>query len=218
MNLEYGQMLDFIRSIHARTNGTGALLNLIRASEVRAAADLSALTDVISDDRLRLDITRHAADEARHAYILVRRMGEIGFSPSRLPVAVDRTEGIVEKCHARSVHQVFAERGAFDDQEVLETLMAATLAERDALPKLQANFEALSGDPQTQAVIGSILRDERRHVGYLGEWVDRIGKRLSPECVRATQSRLEDAFAELNLLFYASFEEYLKSAESRLAA
>jgi hypothetical protein len=132
------QMVDFIRSIHARPNGTGAMLNLIRASEVRAAVELSALTDVIADEELRLDVTRHALDEARHAYILVRRMHEIGFAPSRLPVPVDRTEGLERRRRGRDVRQVFAERGTFDDVEVMEMLMTASIAERDALPKLQA--------------------------------------------------------------------------------
>src|SRR5207244_1434667 len=101
MEIAPGQLKDFIRSIHDRPNGTGAVLNLIRASEVRGAADLACLADVIGDDSLRLDVTRHAADEARHAYLLVRRMHEIGFTPSRLPVGVDRTEYIVGYCRAR---------------------------------------------------------------------------------------------------------------------
>jgi len=218
MQLTPGQLRDYIRSIHARPNGTGALLNLVRASEVRAAADLSCLADVIDDEQLRLDVTRHASDEARHAYILVRRMSEIGFAPSRLPAAVDRTEAIVTRCGARDVKRVWAERGTFDDNEVLETLVAATLAEQDALPKLQANFDVLSGDPGTRAVIGSILRDEHRHVAYLGAWIERFEQRVSADVVSATKIRLEEAFAEANVEFYAGFEDYLRSAEARLAA
>jgi len=212
------EMVDFIRSIHARPNGTGAMLNLIRASEVRAAVELSALTDVIADDELRLDLTRHASDEARHAYILVRRMNQIGFSPSRLALPVDRTEGLMKRGRARDVKQVFEERGAFDDTEVLETLVVATIAERDALPKLEANFEALSNDPQTQAVIGSILRDETRHVAYLSSWVERFEKRLSTEVVNETRERLNAAFGELSVVFFEAFADYLKAAEGRVAA
>ena len=153
MEFTHGQLRDFIRSIHDRPNGTGALLNLVRASEVRAAAELSCLADVILDDQLRLDVTRHAADEARHAHLLVRRMGEIGFAPSRLPPAVDRTEAVIAQCRARDVKQVWNERGTFTDEEILELLVAAAIAERDALPKLQANHDVLERDPHTQSVI-----------------------------------------------------------------
>jgi len=218
MQLTHGQLRDFIRSIHVRPNGTGALLNLVRASEVRAAAELTCLADVIDDDQLRLDLSRHAADEARHAHLLVRRMSEIGFAPRRLPPAIDRTEAVVAQCRARDVKQVWNERGTFTNEEVLEILVAATLAETDALPKLQANHDVLDADPQTQAVLGSILRDEHRHVAYLTEWIDRFERRVSADIVRATRTRLEGAFDAATLAFYAGFEEYLQSAAALLAA
>lgn len=218
MEITRGQLTDFIRSIHDRPNGTGALLNLVRASEVRAAADLSCLADVIADDALRLDVTRHAADEARHALLLVRRMNEIGFSPSRLPVDIDRTAAVLAQCRARDPKQVWNERGMLENEEVLEILVGAAIAERDALPKLQANHDVLERDPHTQAVIGSILRDEHRHVAYLEAWIDCYGRRVSAEAVRATRARLEAAFDAANLAFYAGFEDYLRSAAARLAA
>src|SRR5262249_54951851 len=218
MELTHGQLRDFIRSIHARPTGPGAPLNPARASEVRAAAELSCLADVTLDDELRLDVTRHAADEARHAHLLVRRMGEIGFAPSRLPPAVDRTEAVIAQCRARDVKQVWNERGTFTDEETLELLVAAAIAERDALPKLQANHDVLERDPPTQALIGSILRDEHRHVEYLDSWVERFAQRVSAEAVRATRARLEAAFDTANLAFYGGFEEYLRSAAARLAA
>ena len=218
MEFTHGQLRNFIRSIHDRPNGTGALLNLVRASEVRAAAELSCLADVILDDQLRLDVTRHAADEARHAHLLVRRMGEIGFAPSRLPPAVDRTEAVIAQCRARDVKQVWNERGTFTDEEILELLVAAAITERDAVPKLEANHDVLDRDPHTQAVIGSILRDEYRHVEYLEAWVERFERRVSAEVVRATRGSLEASFDRANVAFYAGFEEYLQSAAARLAA
>ena len=218
MQLTQGQLRDFIRSIHDRRNGTGALLNLVRASEVRAAAELSCLADVIVDDELRLDVTRHAADEARHAHLLVRRMGELGFSPFRLPPAIDRTEAVVRECRSRDPKQVWNERGTLADDEVLEILVAAAIAERDALPKLQANYDVLDADPHTKSVIGSILRDEHRHVEYLEAWITRFEPRVSADLVRATRTRLEKAFETANVEFYAGFEDYLRSAADRLAA
>jgi rubrerythrin len=218
MEITQSQLLEFIRAIHARPNGTGALLNLVRASEVRGAADLSALTEVIDDDALRRDVTRHAADEARHANILVRRMNEIGFAPFRLPEPVDRTEGIAKRCKARDPKTVYAARGIFDPEETYEILLAASIAEKDAVPKLQANYTVLESDPRTQATIGSILRDEGRHVEYLGDWVARYERRLSAGFVAETRNRLMEAFVELNMIFYAAFEEYLVRAEHNLAA
>jgi 1,2-phenylacetyl-CoA epoxidase catalytic subunit len=218
MNATIAQMTDFIRSIHGRPNGTGALLNLIRASEVRAAADLSALSDIISDDQLKLDLARHASDEARHAFILQRRMKEIGFVASRLPPAVDRHDALLLQCGARDPKRVYAERGLFTEEEVFETLLAFCMAERDAFPKLEVNHAVLASDPGTQAVIGSLIRDEVRHIRYLEEWLERLGKGLAEDVTRAAEARVSSVFAEANDVFYPAFDAYLASAEARLAS
>jgi hypothetical protein len=67
-------------------------------------------------------------------------------------------------------------------------------------------------------VIGSILRDEQRHVAYLGQWIARFEQRVSAETVRAMRERLDAGFVEANAAFYAGFEDYLRSAAARLAA
>ncbi len=218
MDVMTAQMTEFIKSIHARPNGTGALLNLIRASELRAAADLSTLSDVISDDELKLDVARHASDEARHAFILQRRMREIGFLASRLPPAVDRHDALLVQCGARDPKQVYAQRGMFTEEEIFETLVAFLIAERDAFPKLEINYAVLASDPGTQTVIGSLIRDEIRHIHYLGTWIDRIGERLPAGDARRVEERVTAVFSEVNDLFYPAFDAYLAGAAVRLAS
>src|SRR5947199_182199 len=104
MQATHEQMVDFLRMVHARAGGTGAILNLIRASEVRGGADLLTLTDLVSDPQLKMDLARHAMDEARHSYLLLRRMNEIGFSCRRLP-RVSRARGSVRKGDSAHAHQ-----------------------------------------------------------------------------------------------------------------
>src|SRR5262249_59177418 len=77
MELTHGQLRDFIRSIHERPNGTGALLNLVRASEVRAAAELTCLADVILDDELRLHLTPPPPHPPRPPPPLLPRIADI---------------------------------------------------------------------------------------------------------------------------------------------
>src|SRR5437879_6262164 len=161
-------MVAFLRMVHARAGGTGAILNLIRASEVRGGADIIALTDLVSDPQLKMDLAKHAMDEARHSYLLLRRMTQLGFAAYRLPPELDRLESLFERSRARDVKQVYTDRGSIDDAELMEIMMVAYIPENDAAAKLQANYEALSADPDSQAVITSILRDEERHIEYLG--------------------------------------------------
>jgi len=212
MNLAYPVLVDAIRAIHARPNGTAALLNLILASETRGAADLTLLSELGVDDGLRLDLARHAADEGRHAYLLVRRLMEMGFSPRRLPPAVDRMEGITALCgDIRGAH---AERGRFDDLTVLELLVATSIAERDAVPKLRANVDALTDDPRSRATIVSILRDEQRHVAYLDARIRDFAGRLGARTLRETRERMEAAFEEIDVAYYAALGGYLADCAS----
>ena len=67
MHATHEQMVDFLRTVHARAGGTGAILNLIRASEVRGGADLLTLTDIVSDPQLKMDLAKHAMDAAAEA-------------------------------------------------------------------------------------------------------------------------------------------------------
>jgi len=212
MQITHEQMVEFLRLVHARAGGTGAVLNLIRASEVRGGADLLTLTDLVSDPQLKMDLAKHAMDEARHSYLLLRRMNEIGFACHRLPPELDRVERIVERSRARDPKQVYMERGSMGDAELMECVALAYIPEKDGAAKIRANYDALSGDPGTQAVIASILRDEQRHVEYLGSWLKRFESRLSPRFVASTLERLQETFDQLDAAFYGAFNDYLERA------
>jgi len=212
MPASHEQMVDFLRAIHARPGGTGGLLNLIRGSEVRGAADIAALSELVTDQQAKLDLARHGFDEARHAYLLLRRMNEIGFAPFRLPLEVDRVDGLFSRCRARDVKQVYSERGWVGEAELMELLVASFIPEHDAVGKLRANFEVLAGDPGTQAVIGAIARDEERHVEYLGRWLQKFERRFSRRAVAATRERLEEVFQQQEVVYYAALQEYFDRA------
>jgi hypothetical protein len=212
MQLSHEQLVEFLRSIHARPGGTGAMLNLIRVSKVRGATDIAALSDLVSDPRIKLDLARHGYDEARHSYLLLRRMDEIGFKAFRLPADLDRVEGLLARSRARDVKQVYAERGSVADAELMELLIAALIPEKDAIGKFRANVDALAVDQRTQSVIGSMLRDEERHVAYLEGWLEWFERRFSPRAVRAAHERLEEAFEQLTTVYYAGLQEYFTRA------
>ena len=212
MQLTHDQLVDFLRSIHARPGGTGAILNLIRVSEVRGATDIAALTDVVSDARIKLDLARHGYDEARHGYILLRRMEQLRFKAFRLPPELDRVEGLLARSRARDVKQVYAERGSVADAELMEVLIAALIPENDAIAKFRANYDALADDHTTRSLIGSMLRDEDRHVAYLATWLEWFEHRFSPRAVKAAHDRLEDTFEQLTTLYYSGLHEYFERA------
>ena len=212
MTATHEHMVDLLRSIHARPGGTGAILNLIRGSEVRGAADLAVLTDLVTDPQRKMDLARHAFDEARHGYLLLRRMHELGFQAFRLPPELDRVEGLIARSRVRDVKEVYTDRGSVSEAALMEFTTAAFIPENDAVTKLKANHEALADDPRTQAVIAGILRDEARHIAYLGSWLERFEKRFSRRAVAATRERLEEVFRQLDVVYYGAMQNYFDRA------
>ena len=149
-------------------------------------------------------------DESRHAFLLLRRMQEFGFNLPRVPQALDRLETLSERSRARDFKQVYADRGPAGDAEVMEFMTIALIAEHDAATKLRANYDALAGDPRTQAVVGAILQDEARHIAYLNTWLERFEQRFSRRAVVAARERLEATYEELHGLYYGALQEYLE--------
>ncbi len=212
MHVTHEQLVDFLRGLHARVGGTSAVLNLLRAGEVRGGSEVLVLSELVTDPQMRVDFARHAMDESRHAYLLLRRMQELGFNLPRVPRALDRLETLSERSRARDFKQVYTERGPAGDVEVMEFMIMALIAEHDAATKLRANSDALVADPKTQAVIGSILQDESRHIAYLNGWLERFEQRFSRRAVAAARQRLEATYEELDGLYYGALHEYLERA------
>ena len=210
--MTHEQLVDFLRGLHARAGGTAAVLNLLRAGEVRGGAEVLVLSELVTDPQMRLDFARHAMDESRHAFLLLRRMQELGSNPTRVPRALDRLETLTERSRARDFMHVYTERGPAGDVEVMEFMTMALIAEHDAATKLRANYDALLDDPKTQAVVGSILQDESRHVAYLNGWLERFEQRFSRRAVVAARERLEATYEELHGLYYGALQEYLERA------
>jgi len=212
MALDYAQMVDFLRVVHSRPGGTGAVLNLIHGAKLRCATDLSALTDLVGDPRRKLELARHGFDEARHAYLLLERMTALGFRPFRLPPHLDRFEGLRTRSRARDVKQVYAEGASVGDAELMELTVAAFIIEEDNLLKLQANCDALINDPATRAILCGMLEDETRHVAYLATWLEGFAERFSPRAVTAARERLVATFRAVDEAYCSALAEYFDRA------
>jgi hypothetical protein len=210
MHLTHEEMVDFLRRIHTQRGGTGAILNLIRGAKVRAAADLSLLTDIVADTRVKLELSRHAADETRHACLLLERMAQLGVRAYRVPPQLDRIEGLFDSTRARDVRLVYSHRGVVNEAELMELTVAAYVAKTDSLRRLRANVEALDHDEPTRELVRTILSDEVGHVGFLAHWLERFEARFSCKAVARARERLEAVLTELDTRFHAALREHFE--------
>lgn len=134
---------------------------LLQFSEVEAqgARDLFRAAEIAGDPQLRRRLFAHARDEVRHA-ALFRARG----------LALRRTLADPGPDHALGDGLLPGERG-FDrlavEQECMTALLAFIhLSERAASRAFTAYGAVLDHDPETQAVIGKIARDEEGHMRY----------------------------------------------------
>lgn len=212
MRVPRHEIAAFLESVHARPGGTGAILNLIRGAKARTAADVSLLADLVADPQLKLELARHAADETRHACLLLERMTELGFRAFRVPAQLDRTEGFFDRTRARDVRLVHAHRELVNEVELMELVVAAYVAKVERVRMLDANHGALAPDGRTRALLEEILIDERRHIAFLARWLERFEVRFSRRAVARARERLEAVLAQLDLAFHSALREYLARA------
>lgn len=207
---EDAALVGFFESVHRRPGGTGAILNVIRAAKVRAAADATLLSDLVDGTQVRIELSAYALDEGQHAYRLLLRMHEIGFVASRIPIALDPIDGLLARSRAREVGRAYADRVAVYEADLLELVVAASIAKKDSRRKIRANCAALPYDDPTASLLRSMLQDEVRHAEWFDRWLESFERRFSRRAVQRATERLTAVFEDLNTLYYDALGSYLK--------
>ena len=162
--------------------GVSWLLNWYRQSELEGALLLGRMVRVAEDPKVIAELTRHAADEARHAWLWQRTIAQLELAPVRI---------------FRSYQSFYAADGVMP-QRLPEVLALTHVFER----RVDLEFSAQLGDAGLPApVIGTfraLLRDEQRHLGWIAAWLqDR------PECAAVV-----DEYSEVDRAVAARLRPY----------
>lgn len=159
-----------------------------------AALEASSGLVAIAPNRLaKVFLSTQVADEGRHLEVFYRRLRDLG---------VDDPESEVERRASRSLvlfRRRLLELVASKDWE------AAIFAQNVILESLEFavfHSHAADADPITAEVLGGVIRDERRHVGF-GE--NELGRRLA--AAPHIRARLGQTKKELDHLVLDSLEE-----------
>lgn len=178
-------------------------LNRYRYSEQRSCKDL---TDVIEQlqgqpSELVRDLSRHVADEARHAMWLTELLADLGADIGTPPGTsyVDELDRLVDREH-------------YDPQRNLEDGIIAFLAtinvgEKRACEYFSAHIVALKEAPQTEEnrlireTLDRIFPEEAAHVRWGNRWLAQLARK-SPE----HRQKVEQAKAKYAAIEQAAFE------------
>ena len=130
------------------------VLSFYREAELHGSRLLLNLMNHLLDGETQTKLTRHVADETRHAWLLTRRIAELGGSPR------DIGEAGYQRQLGRSVGL---------PRDVIDLLVLTLVAEERALERYTTQAEHPAVDAATREVFCAVSADERWHVAWVRE-------------------------------------------------
>ena len=129
------------------------LLNRYRDAELWGANLLTRLLLRSDDPDLQIKLTRHLADEARHAWLWTERIVELGGKVTRVADGYQRQ----------------LRRSVGVPTSVLDLLALTYVVEERAQKRYREHAVRPSVDPKTTALLRAMIEDEEWHLAWVGE-------------------------------------------------
>jgi bacterioferritin (cytochrome b1) len=142
-----------------------------------AAARLKKVAKVLQDPSLQGKIARHIADEEKHASFFEQRIVELGGSPTFTPAELSL--GLLDRFNAQDLglsEERLDENKPLEVRELIRFFVALKAEEEMGLMFFLAHLQSSGKDVRTKAMLEEIVGDERRHVAYLGEELEKLGR------------------------------------------
>ena len=140
-----------------RQNSEIALLNFYRASELHGGLILGQMVRRTRDPELILNLTRHSAEEVMHAQLWTETIVDVGGKPSP-------TSDTYQSRYAAAI-------GA--PTSLLEVLALTQVFERGVYRHFVLHLRRRGTHPRVQATLRRMLADERGHLSWVKEWLER---------------------------------------------
>lgn len=130
------------------------VLSFYREAELHGSRLLLNLMNHLRDGETQAKLTRHVADETRHAWLLTRRIAELGGSPRDI---------------GQAGYQRQLRLGVGLPRDVVDLLALTLVAEERALERYTAQAEHPAVDAATREVLRAVSADERWHITWVRE-------------------------------------------------
>jgi rubrerythrin len=162
----------FVRGLLSTRAGRAHLLNQVADAEATdEGAIFERLLTYVDDPKLRQMISRHQADELRHAELFRGCLERQGYSPKPVPSELkllDRIDALSDRVMKQPVKT---------DRDVMVSYILLLVIEERALSQFAQFIPAFDAvDPQTANVFREVARDEARHLRYC----HAISRRYAP--------------------------------------
>src|SRR5262249_36003732 len=130
-------------------------LNWYRQSELEGALLLGKMVRAVDSGRLITLLTRHCADEAKHACLWADALSRLDLPAVRI---------------LRSYQSFYAERGAVP-ADIAEVLALTHVFERRVWRQFQKELNEPDFPTPVRDTLQILLNDERQHLDWVAEWL-----------------------------------------------
>ena len=157
------------------------LLSYYRAAELRGATLLLRMLAHEDDPQACANLTRHIADESRHAWLITKRIADAGATPE-----------IVD-----DGYQARMARAAGVPRSMLDLYAITVVAEERARARYVAHLKSGLADGETAELLKSLTRDEAWHLSWVGHHLETLASREGEQRVEAALQRYREADSEV---------------------
>ncbi len=147
------------------------IYSFYRDAELRGARLLFNLIGHLKDADSQVKMSRHLADETRHAWLWTKRIADLGGTP--VPVA----DGYQRRLGLRT--------GV--PKDILELLALTVVVEERARSRYQHHLSLPSVDEETREVLNSAMEDEHWHLSWIENKMHELAREQGNE-QRATDA------------------------------
>ena len=134
-----------------------ALLNFYRGSELHGGLVLGRLVEHVRDPELMLRLTAHSAEEVLHAQLWTETIVAVGGRPAP-------TSDTYQARYAAAIGI---------PTSIVEVLTLTQVFERSVYRHFVAHLRRPMTHPRVQATLRRMLHDERGHLSWVKEWLER---------------------------------------------
>lgn len=166
------------------------LLSYYRDAELHGAALLLRLIRMMPDDgEAQVELTRHVAEETRHAWLWTRRIAELGGAP--VPIGSGYQARIGMRVIPRSVADLLA---------------LTVVVEERSFARYEEHAAREDVDVATRKVLQAVAKDEAWHVAWVRRKLDQMTD--GDAVLRARTATALERFRRIDADVYAELRRY----------
>lgn len=127
------------------------LYSYYRDAELRGATLLLKLTMRVENIEAQVKLSRHLADETRHAWLWTKRITDLGYEP----------------VHVDDGYQTRIGRAVGIPRSLIDLFALTVVVEERAQRRYIEHAQRSDVDPETLAILHEVTKDEKWHIGWI---------------------------------------------------